>query len=51
MKFILFISFFTLSLSGCVTQQTTTNSEGVVIEDKYVIERPLKKFIKKVEFE
>ena len=39
------------SFCGCVTQQTKYDSQGRVIEDKIVIERPIKKFIEKVEFE
>ena len=40
-----------LSFCGCVTQRTKYDSQGRVIEDKIVIERPIKKFIEKVEFE
>jgi hypothetical protein len=40
-----------LSLSGCVMRETTTNSRGVVTDDKYIIKRPVKDFIEKVEFE
>jgi len=39
-----------ITLTGCVTKQTTT-ANGVVIDEKYVVKRPVKKFIQTVEFE
>ena len=42
---ILILTIFTFS--GCVTQQTKYDSQGRVIEDKIVIERPIKKVLKK----
>jgi len=40
-----------LILTGCLTKQTTTTSSGALIEEKYVIKRPVKKFIQNVEVE
>ncbi|MFT5904585.1 MAG: hypothetical protein ACI9E1_000170 [Cryomorphaceae bacterium] len=40
----------TASLTGCVTKRTTT-SNGAVTDEKYVVKRPIKKFINNVEFE
>ena len=40
-----------LSLSGCVMKQTTRDSRGVIQEEKYIIKRPVKNFIKNVEVE
>jgi len=41
-----------VSLTGCITKQTTTSaSNGAVIDEKYVIKRPVKNFIQTVEFE
>ena len=51
MKTIIPIILITLVLSGCIMRETTTNSRGVVTEDKYIIKRPVKDFIEKVEFE
>ena len=42
------ISFMTLT--GCVTKRVTT-SNGAVVEEKYVVKRPIKKFVQTVEFE
>jgi len=39
-----------LILTGCITKQTTT-SNGAFVEEKYVIKRPVKNFIKNVEVE
>jgi hypothetical protein len=50
MKPILLI-LVTLSFVGCVTRKTTRDSEGIVTEDKYIIKRPIKNFIKNVEME
>jgi len=47
----LILILIALSFSGCVTKQTTTNSQGVVTDEKYIIKRPVKKFINNVEFE
>ena len=40
-----------LSLSGCIYKQEKINSRGQVTEEKYIIKRPVKDFIEKVEFE
>jgi len=40
-----------LSFCGCVYKQTTTNSQGAVTDEKYIIKRPVKNFIKNVEVE
>ena len=37
--------------SGCVYKQETMNSQGQVTEEKYIIKRPVKDLIEKVEFE
>lgn len=37
-------------LTSCVTKQTTTRG-GVVVDEKYVVKRPVKKFIDTVEVE
>ena len=47
----LIIVLSVMSLCGCVTRQTTYDSQGRVTDDNYVIERPVKKIIEKVEFE
>ena len=39
-----------LLLSGCVTKRTVTQG-GRTVEEKYVVKRPIKNAIKKVEFE
>jgi hypothetical protein len=41
----------TLSLVGCITRKTTRDSQGIVIEDKYIIKRPIKTFVNNVEME
>ena len=47
-----FVSFFlALVCSSCVIKQTRTDSDGSVVDEKYIVKRPLKKFIKNVEFE
>ena len=51
MKSIISIALVTLTLSGCVYKKTVTDSRGVVVEDKYIIKRPVKDFVDKVEFE
>lgn len=38
------------SLTSCVVKQTTTRN-GEVIDEKYVVKRPVKKFVETVEFE
>lgn len=40
----------TLPLASCVTKQTTRRA-GVVVDEKYVVKRPVKKFIETVEVE
>jgi hypothetical protein len=40
----------TLGISGCVTKRTVTE-RGHTVEEKYVVKRPVKKFINNVEFE
>lgn len=42
--------FLTLGSSGCVTKRTVTE-RGHTVEEKYVVKRPVKKFINNVEFE
>lgn len=37
-------------LSSCVIKQTTTR-EGAVVDEKYIIKRPVKNFIENVEVE
>lgn len=39
-----------LATSGCVTKRTVTKG-GQTVEEKYVVKRPVKKFINNVEFE
>ena len=51
MKTIIFMILMTLVLSGCIMRETTTDSRGVVTDDKYIIKRPVKDFVEKVEFE
>jgi len=41
----------TLSLVGCITRQTTRDSQGIVTDDKFIIKRPIKNFINNVEME
>lgn len=36
--------------SGCVTKRTVSTG-GRTVEEKYVVKRPVKRFIKNVEFE
>ena len=43
--------FLVLVMCGCVTKQTTYDRSGAIEEEKYVIKRPLKKFVETVEFE
>ena len=40
-----------LAFSGCIYKQTKYDSKGYVIEEKYVVERPVKDFIENVKFE
>jgi hypothetical protein len=51
MKSIIFVVLISIILSGCIMRETTTNSRGVVTDDKYIIKRPVKDFVEKVEFE
>jgi uncharacterized protein YcfL len=51
MKAIIFVILATLLLSGCLVKQTVTNSQGVVIQDKYIIKRPVKEALKNMEVE
>ena len=51
MQSIIFIVLISIILSGCIMRGTTTNSRGVVTGDKYIIKRPVKDFVEKVEFE
>ena len=48
---ILFCFFFSIAFTSCVTKRTTTNANGSVVDEGYVVKRPVKKFIKTVEFE
>ncbi|NWK55900.1 hypothetical protein HW115_09775 [Verrucomicrobiaceae bacterium N1E253] len=41
---------FCLTTSSCVVKQTTTR-DGAVVDEKYIIKRPVKKFIQNAEFE
>ena len=50
MKFIMCV-LVVFALSGCIYKETTTNNQGIVTEDKYIIKRPLKDFVENVEFE
>lgn len=47
---VLLTFLFALLSSSCITKQTTT-SDGAVVDEKYIVKRPLKKFIQTVEFE
>lgn len=38
------------TLTSCITKQTTT-ANGAVVDEKYVVKRPIKKFVETVEFE
>ncbi|MFC5050579.1 hypothetical protein ACFPK9_08140 [Rubritalea spongiae] len=51
-KFLLSLIALTsaFSLTSCVTKQTTRQGNEVV-DEKYIIHRPVKKFIEKAEFE
>lgn len=40
-----------LFLCSCVYKQEKISREGVVMEEKYIIKRPIKDFVEKVEFE
>jgi len=51
LKPFIFLSFLAaLTTSSCVVKQTTT-SDGAVVDEKYVVKRPIKKFVETVEFE
>jgi hypothetical protein len=52
LKLSIFFSFLLsmLTLTSCITKQVTT-SNGAVVDEKYIIKRPVKKFIETVEFE
>jgi hypothetical protein len=52
LKPILIITFLLsyLTLTGCITKQTTT-SNGAFVEEKYVIKRPVKNLIQNLEVE
>ena len=51
MKSISLVLIVLFVFSGCVYKQETINAQGVIIDEKYIIKRPVKDFIKKVEFE
>ena len=51
MKSVIFVMLVALCMSGCLMKQTTTNSQGIVVDEKYIIKRPLKNIIKNLEVE
>jgi hypothetical protein len=51
MRYIILLSFVSIIFSGCIYKQETINSRGQVTEEKYIIKRPVKDFVEKVEFE
>ena len=50
MKYIIIAALIGLVTSGCVVKQTTTDPKGNT-DEKYIIKRPVKKFIENVEME
>jgi hypothetical protein len=50
-KSVIFVILAALFVSGCLMKRTTTNSAGVVTEEKYIITRPVKNAIKNIEVE
>ena len=51
LKAILAAALMALFLSGCLVQETKTNRQGVVTEEKYVIKRPVKEALENLEVE
>lgn len=40
-----------LALPACVTKETVMDSRGNTLDEKYIIHRPVKKFVESVEVE
>ena len=51
MKFVVFVILIALCMTGCLVKRTTTNSVGIVTEEKYIITRPVKNAIENIEVE
>ena len=51
MKLTILVALIALFLSGCLVKQTKTDPMGDVIEEKYIIKRPVKEVIENIEFE
>ena len=48
---LLILSGLSLASTSCVTKRTVTDDRGVVVDESYVIHRPVKKFVENVEVE
>ena len=51
MKSVIFVMLVALFMSGCLMKQTTRDSSGIIVEEKYIIKRPIKNVIQNLEVE
>ena len=42
---------FSIASTSCITKRTVTDDQGVVVDESYVIHRPVKEFVENVEVE